>query len=273
MESGSKPNPPSSTALGDQVPGVGDRAFLEVVAEGEVAVHLEERAVPRGLADLLDVEGAHALLHAGRPRERRGLAAGQVRDERDHAGDGEQQRRVGRDQRRAGDDGVPALGEVLEEAAADLGGLHVLLGSAGEPSRRGTVRVSLSAECAPRCSAWATPPAGSGASSPVPARSSFSRSAIACAHVGTEVADGVGQVAQRLGDRAGDTAGGHLLGGAGELAHDQDTDRDAHGEPEQPAHQAARRAARRARRASLSRCAASATAWPSRFFLVAVRTP
>jgi hypothetical protein len=32
-----------------------DRALLEVVAEGEVAVHLEERAVPGGLADLLDV--------------------------------------------------------------------------------------------------------------------------------------------------------------------------------------------------------------------------
>ena len=50
-----------------------DRLLLEVVAEGEVAVHLEERRVPRGLADLLDVEGAHALLHAGRPRPRRGL--------------------------------------------------------------------------------------------------------------------------------------------------------------------------------------------------------
>ncbi len=79
---------------GDQLPGVLDRAFLEVVTEGEVAVHLEERAVPRGLADLLDVEGADALLHAGRPRIGRRLPAGQVRDERHHAGDGEQQRRV-----------------------------------------------------------------------------------------------------------------------------------------------------------------------------------
>src|SRR5690606_28645421 len=39
----------------DEVPGVGDRAFLEVVPEREVAVHLEERAVAGRLADLVDV--------------------------------------------------------------------------------------------------------------------------------------------------------------------------------------------------------------------------
>ena len=64
---------------GDQVPGVLDRLLLEVVAEGEVAVHLEERAVPGGLADLVDVEGPDALLHAGRPRVRRRLLAEEVR--------------------------------------------------------------------------------------------------------------------------------------------------------------------------------------------------
>src|SRR5690606_14149561 len=57
----------------DEVPRVGDRAFLEVVAEREVAVHLEERAVARRLADLVDVEGAHTLLHARRALPRRGL--------------------------------------------------------------------------------------------------------------------------------------------------------------------------------------------------------
>src|SRR5690606_29313657 len=61
--------------LGDQVPRVLDGAFLEVVAEREVARHLEERVVPGGLADLVDVAGTHALLHAGRARvRRRGLA-------------------------------------------------------------------------------------------------------------------------------------------------------------------------------------------------------
>ena len=37
-----------------------DRALLEVVAEGEVAEHLEEGQVPRRVADLLDVRRAEA---------------------------------------------------------------------------------------------------------------------------------------------------------------------------------------------------------------------
>ena len=86
---------------GDQLPGELDGAFLEVVAEGEVAVHLEERAVPGGLADLLDVEGAHALLHAGRALVRRRLLAEQVGLERHHAGVDEQQVGVVEQQRRA----------------------------------------------------------------------------------------------------------------------------------------------------------------------------
>ena len=77
--------------LGDQVPGSLDRAFLEVVAEGEVAVHLEERAVPVGLADLFDVERADALLDADRTRVRRRLLTEEVRHERHHAGVDEQQ--------------------------------------------------------------------------------------------------------------------------------------------------------------------------------------
>ena len=50
--------------LGEERPGPLDRVALEVVAEGEVAQHLEEREV-RGVADLLDVGGAEALLHGG----------------------------------------------------------------------------------------------------------------------------------------------------------------------------------------------------------------
>ena len=56
-------------ALGQQLPGVGDGVFLEVVAEGEVAEHLEERRVPVGAADVVDVGGAGALLDAGGARE------------------------------------------------------------------------------------------------------------------------------------------------------------------------------------------------------------
>jgi len=69
-------------------------AFLEVVAEGEVAVHLEEGAVAAGLADLLDVAGAHTLLHAGGTLPRRRLLAQEVGLERHHAGADEQEVRV-----------------------------------------------------------------------------------------------------------------------------------------------------------------------------------
>ena len=107
-----------------QLPGQGDGALLEVVAEREVAVHLEERAVPRGLADLLDVTGAHALLHAGRPVPRRGLLTQEVGLEGHHAGVDEQQVRVVVDQRRGGDDGVAVLLEERQPAAPDLSGFH-----------------------------------------------------------------------------------------------------------------------------------------------------
>ncbi len=56
-------------------PGVGDGAFLEVVAEGEVAHHLEERQVALGGADDVDVRGAKALLDRDRARVGRGLLA------------------------------------------------------------------------------------------------------------------------------------------------------------------------------------------------------
>ena len=70
---------------GEQLPGVADGAFLEVVAEGEVAAHLEERAVPGGLADLFDVRRAHALLHAGGARDGRLDLTEEVRLEGHHA--------------------------------------------------------------------------------------------------------------------------------------------------------------------------------------------
>ena len=58
------------------------------------------------LSDLLDVEGAHALLHARGAGERRRLLAEEVRLERDHAGVDEQQVGVVVDERRARHDGV-----------------------------------------------------------------------------------------------------------------------------------------------------------------------
>ena len=99
-----------------QIPRVADRALLEVVAERPVAEHLEERAVAGRLADLFDVVRADALLHVGGARVRRGHVAAQVRDERHHAGDREQQRRVVGDERCGRHDGVAVLLEVVEVA-------------------------------------------------------------------------------------------------------------------------------------------------------------
>ena len=59
--------------LGEQLPGEQDRLLLEIVAEGEIAEHLEEGVVARGIADIVEVvvlaAGAHALLRRGRARE------------------------------------------------------------------------------------------------------------------------------------------------------------------------------------------------------------
>ena len=57
--------------LRQQFPGVGDRVLLEVVAEGEVPEHLEERVVAERGADVVEVvvlaADAHALLRGRRP--------------------------------------------------------------------------------------------------------------------------------------------------------------------------------------------------------------
>ena len=64
-----------AVALREQLPREGDRVGLEVVAEREVAEHLEERVVARRVADVVEVvvlaAGAHALLRGGRARVRR----------------------------------------------------------------------------------------------------------------------------------------------------------------------------------------------------------
>ena len=60
-----------------------DRALLEIIAEGEIAEHLEEGVVARGVADIVEVvmlaAGAHAFLRRGRAREGRLLGAGEAR--------------------------------------------------------------------------------------------------------------------------------------------------------------------------------------------------
>ena len=62
-----------------QLPRPRDGVGLEVVAEAEVAEHLEEDEVARGAADVVEVvvlaAGPGALLHVGGPPERRHLVA------------------------------------------------------------------------------------------------------------------------------------------------------------------------------------------------------
>jgi hypothetical protein len=67
-----------------------DRLALEVVAEAEVAQHLEERVVVGRAADVVDVAGAQALLAGGRPGELELAAAEEVVLELVHPGGREQ---------------------------------------------------------------------------------------------------------------------------------------------------------------------------------------
>ena len=127
--------------LGDQRPGQLDRALLEVVAEREVAEHLEEGVVARGVADVVQVvvlaAGAHALLRRGRPRRGRLLGAGEDVLERHHAGVDEKQAGVVlRHQRRGWLHRVPGRLEVVQEQRAELvergaGHRRALAGQAG----------------------------------------------------------------------------------------------------------------------------------------------
>ena len=96
---------------GEELPGEVDGLALEVVAEAEVAEHLEEGVVAGGVADVLEVvvlaAGAHAALGAGGARVVALVAAEEDVLELHHAGVGEEQRRVvARDERGTRDDAV-----------------------------------------------------------------------------------------------------------------------------------------------------------------------
>ena len=102
--------------LGDQVPGELDRALLEVVAEREIAEHLEEGEMARGVADIVEVvvlaAGAHAFLRGGGALIGPLLDAGKDVLELHHAGIGEHQGRVvARHERRRRHDLVAVLRE------------------------------------------------------------------------------------------------------------------------------------------------------------------
>ena len=110
-----------------ELPAPGDRVLLEVVAEGEVPEHLEERVVAGGEPDVLEVvvlaAGADALLRGRRAGVVALLAAGEHVLELDHPGVREEQRGIVlRHERRARDAAVALLLEEAEEGLADLGG-------------------------------------------------------------------------------------------------------------------------------------------------------
>ncbi len=111
--------------LGDQGPGEFDRERLEIVAEREIAEHLEERVMARGVADVVEVvvlaAGAHAFLRGGRALVGPPLDAGEDVLELHHAGVGEHQRRiVARHERTRGHDLMAVPGEELQETRSDL---------------------------------------------------------------------------------------------------------------------------------------------------------
>ncbi|RIH81193.1 hypothetical protein Mterra_03332 [Calidithermus terrae] len=128
---------------GEELPGPLDGLLLEVVAEGEVAQHLEDGLVAVGAPHVLDVAGAHRLLAGGHavplalvPREHR-LLAHEVGLERGHPGVDEQEGGVVvGDHAEGGQPQVPLALEEGEELLADLGGA----GPAGWFSGAGHVR-------------------------------------------------------------------------------------------------------------------------------------
>ena len=127
--------------IDEEVPGEMDRLALEIVAEGEIAEHLEERVVACRVADVLEVvvlaAGTHAALAGSRAQVIALLLAEEHVLELHHAGVGEQQRRiVGRNERARGHDHVTLRAEELQEGAAHIGRAHVRRFAQGTPSVR-----------------------------------------------------------------------------------------------------------------------------------------
>ena len=115
--------------LGDEVPGELDGLGFEVIAEGEIAEHLEEGVMAAGVADVFEVvvlaAGAHAFLRGGGAGVIALLEAEEHVLELVHAGVGEQQGGVvGGHQRGAADHAVAAFGKEVEKALSDFVTCH-----------------------------------------------------------------------------------------------------------------------------------------------------
>ncbi len=108
-----------------KIPGEFDRIVLEIIAEREIAEHLEEGVVARGIADIVEVvvlaAGAHALLRRRRADVGALLDPGEDILELHHAGVGEHEGRiVARHERARRNDGVVVPAEELEKVRSDV---------------------------------------------------------------------------------------------------------------------------------------------------------
>src|SRR5262249_3328577 len=126
---------------GQELPRPDDGLALPVVAERPVAQHLEEGVMIGVAADLLEVvvlaADAQHLLAVGRARVRPRLGTQKDLLELHHAGVGEEQAGVvRRHERRARDDGVTALAEVVEKALPNLVAGHYRVSNGSVPGRQ-----------------------------------------------------------------------------------------------------------------------------------------
>ena len=120
VDRGDEPAGVDAELAGEELPGEGDRVGLEVVAEREVAEHLEERVVAGRPAHVLEVvvlaARPHALLTGRGPDVVAPLLAQEHALELHHAGVGEQQGGVVTGHERGGPHpGVALALEVLEK--------------------------------------------------------------------------------------------------------------------------------------------------------------
>ena len=126
---------------GHQVPGKLDCVFLEIIAKGEIAEHLEKGMVARSIADIFEVivlaACADAFLRCHGAVVAACLKAGEQVLELHHAGIGEHQRRVVLWHKRAGGHDLVAVGpEIIKKGGSDVvNAAHhsVLQSSMGEP--------------------------------------------------------------------------------------------------------------------------------------------
>src|SRR5206468_11657363 len=114
-----------------QIPREPNRVFLEIIAKGKIAEHLEEGKMARGAADVLEIvvlaAGSNAFLRARGARIIALVAAEEDVLELVHAGVREEQRRiVVRHERGAGDDAMAVLLEERQKGCPDFVRRHSL---------------------------------------------------------------------------------------------------------------------------------------------------